>query len=72
MSEASSKFAPAPTVRFVLHEYRNDEQEPNDVIPTELHDGDSVKFVLDDGDKDCFSITTEKPGQDIALTFSGF
>ena len=60
------------TVRFVLHEYRNDEQEPNDVIPTELHDGDSVKFVLDDGDKDCFSITTEKPGQDIALTFSGF
>ena len=71
VSEAS-KFAPAPTVRFVLHEYRNDEQEPNDVIPTELHDGDSVKFVLDDGDKDCFSITTEKPGQDIALTFSGF
>lgn len=60
------------TVRFVLHEYRNDEQEPNDVIPTELHDGDSVKFVLDGGDKDRFTITTEKPGQDIALTFSGF
>lgn len=60
------------TVRFVLHEYRNDEQEPNDVIPTELHDGDSVKFVLDYGDKDWFSIKTEKPGQDIALTFSGF
>lgn len=60
------------TVRFALHEYRNDEQEPNDVIPTELHDGDSVKFVLDRGDKDCFTIKTEKPGQDIALTFSGF
>lgn len=60
------------TVRFVLHEYRNDEQEPNDVIPTELHDGDSVKFVLDGGDKDRFTIMTEKPGQDIALTFSGF
>ena len=60
------------TVRFALHEYRNDEQEPNDVIPTELHDGDSVKFVLDGGDKDRFTITTEKPGQDIALTFSGF
>ena len=60
------------TVRFVLHEYRNDEQEPNDVIPTELHDGDSVKFVLDGGDEDRFTITTEKPGQDIALTFSGF
>lgn len=60
------------TVRFALHEYRNDEQEPNDVIPTELHDGDSVKFVLDGGDTDRFTITTEKPGQDIALTFSGF
>lgn len=58
--------------RFALHEYRNDEQEPNDVIPTELHDGDSVKFVLDGGDTDRFTITTEKPGQDIALTFSGF
>ena len=68
---ASSNLFPL-TVRFVLHEYRNDEQEPNDVIPTELHDGDSVKFVLDGGDTDCFTITTEKPGQDIALTFSGF
>lgn len=68
---ASSNLIPL-TVRFVLHEYRNDEQEPNDVIPTELHDGDSVKFVLDGGDTDRFTITTEKPGQDIALTFSGF
>lgn len=68
---ASSNLFPL-TVRFALHEYRNDEQEPNDVIPTELHDGDSVKFVLDGGDTDCFTITTEKPGQDIALTFSGF
>lgn len=68
---ASSDLIPL-TVRFVLHEYRNDEQEPNDVIPTELHDGDNVKFVLDSGDTDCFTITTEKPGQDIALTFSGF
>lgn len=68
---ASSNLFPL-TVRFVLHEYRNDEQEPNDVIPTELHDGDSVKFVLDGGDTDRFTITTEKPGQDIALTFSGF
>lgn len=64
--------SPGVTVRFVLHEHKNDEQEPNDVIPTELHDGDSVKFVLDYGDKDWFSIKTEKPGQDIALTFSGF
>ncbi len=68
---ASSNLIPL-TVRFVLHEYRNDEQEPNDMIPTELHDGDSVKFVLDSGDTDRFTITTEKPGQDIALNFSGF
>lgn len=68
---ASSNLFPL-TVRFALHEYRNDEQEPNDVIPTELHDGDSVKFVLDGGDTDRFTITTEKPGQDIALTFGGF
>lgn len=71
LSAASSAELPL-TVRFVLHEYRNDEQEPNDMIPSELHDGDSVKFVLDEGDKDRFTITTEKPGQDIALTFSGF
>lgn len=71
VNPASSKLIPL-TVRFVLHEYRNDEHEPNDVTPTELHDGDSVKFVLDDGDKDWFSIKTEKPGQDIALTFGGF
>ena len=68
---ASSNLFPL-TVRFALHEYRNDEQEPNDVIPTELHDGDSMKIVLDGGDTDRFTITTEKPGQDIALTFSGF
>ena len=71
LSAASSAELPL-TVRFVLHEYRNDEQEPNDMIPSELHDGDSVKFVLDSGDTDRFTITTEKPGQDIALTFSGF
>lgn len=71
LSAASSAELPL-TVRFVLHEYRNDEQEPNDMIPSELHDGDSVKFVLDNDDTDRFTITTEKPGQDIALTFSGF
>lgn len=71
LSAASSAELPL-TVRFVLHEYRNDEQEPNDMIPSELHDGDSVKFVLDSGDTDRFTITTEKPGQDIALTFSEF
>lgn len=71
LSTSSSAKLPM-TVRFVLHEYRNDEQEPNDVIPTELHDGDIVKFALDYSDWDSFVITTDKPGQDISLTFGGF
>ncbi len=69
-ASSSAKFP--MTVRFVLHEYRNDGQEPNDVIPTELHDGDIVKFALDYSDWDSFVITTDKPGQDISLTFGGF
>lgn len=69
-ASSSAKFP--LTVRFVLHEYRNDEQEPNDAIPTELHDGDIVKFALDYSDWDSFVITTDKPGQDISLTFGGF
>ena len=69
-ASSSAKFP--MTVRFVLHEYRNDEQEPNDVIPTELHDGDIVKFALDYSDWDSFVFTTDKPGQDISLTFGGF
>ena len=60
------------TVRFMLREYKNDAQEPNDVTPTELHDGDAISFTLDGGDRDQFAITTIKPGQDIALTFGGF
>ena len=44
LSAASSAELPL-TVRFVLHEYRNDEQEPNDMIPSELHDGDSYAFT---------------------------
>ncbi len=32
----------------------------NDVIPTELHDGDIVKFALDYSDWDSFVITTDK------------
>ena len=69
-ASSSAKFP--MTVRFVLHEYRNDEQEPNDVIPTELHDGDAISFTLDGGDRDKFAITTTKSGQDIALTIGGF
>ena len=60
------------TVQFTLREYKNDEQEPNDVTPTELHDGDAISFTLDGGDRDQFAITTIKPGQDIALTIGGF
>ncbi len=60
------------TVRFMLREYKNDAQEPNDVTPTELHDGDAISFTLDGGDRDQFAITTTKPGQDIALTIGGF
>ena len=59
------------TVRFMLREY-NDAQEPNDVTPTELHDGDAISFTLDGGDRDQFAFTTTKPGQDIALTIGGF
>lgn len=60
------------TVQFTLREYKNDAQEPNDVTPTELHDGDAISFTLDGGDRDQFAITTTKPGQDIALTIGGF
>lgn len=59
-------------VRFTLREYKNDAQEPNDVTPTELHDGDAISFTLDGGDRDKFAITTTQPGQDIALTIGGF
>ena len=59
-------------IRFTLHEYKNDAQEPNDVIPTELHDGDAISFTLDGGDRDKFAITTTKSRQDIALTIGGF
>lgn len=60
------------TVQFTLREYKNDEHEPNDVTPTELHDGDAISFTLDCGDRDKFAITTTQPGQDIALTIGGF
>lgn len=60
------------TVQFTLREYKNDAQEPNDVTPTELHDGDAISFTLDGGDRDQFAFTTTKPGQDIALTIGGF
>ena len=52
----------------------NDANEPNDTkaTATELHDGESKEFTLAAGDVDYFKVTTTKPGQDIALTVSGY
>ena len=72
MHDYSLKDGAKKDIRFTLHEYKNDAQEPNDVIPTELHDGDAISFTLDGGERDKFAITTTKSGQDIALTIGGF
>ena len=52
----------------------NDANEPNDTREnaTMLKSGDKVDFILGAGDYDWFRITTDKPGQDIALTVSGY
>ena len=52
----------------------NDANEPNDTKEqaTPLHSGESKEFTLAAGDVDCFKVTTTKPGQDIALTVSGY
>lgn len=52
----------------------NDTNEPNDTKEqaTPLHSGESKEFTLAAGDVDCFKVTTTKPGQDIALTVSGY
>ena len=52
----------------------NDANEPNDTREnaTMLKSGDKVEFILGAGDYDWFRITTDKPGQDIALTVSGY
>lgn len=72
INDYSLKDGAKKDIRFTLHEYKNDAQEPNDVTPTELHDGDAISFTLDGGDRDKFAITTTKSGQDIALTIGGF
>lgn len=72
INDYSLKDGAKKDIRFTLHEYKNDAQEPNDVTPTELHDGDAISFTLDGGDRDQFAITTTKSGQDIALTIGGF
>lgn len=52
----------------------NDANEPNDTKEqaTPLHSGESKEFTLAAGDVDYFKVTTTKPGQDIALTVSGY
>lgn len=52
----------------------NDTNEPNDTKEqaTPMHSGESKEFTLAAGDVDYFKVTTTKPGQDIALTVSGY
>ena len=52
----------------------NDANEPNDTKAqaTPLHSGESKEFTLAAGDVDYFKVITTKPGQDIALTVSGY
>ena len=52
----------------------NDANEPNDTKEqaTPLHSGESTEFTLAGRDVDYFKVTTTKPGQDIALTVSGY
>lgn len=52
----------------------NDANELNDTKEqaTPLHSGESKEFTLAAGDVDYFKVTTTKPGQDIALTVSGY
>lgn len=52
----------------------NDANEPNDTktAATPLHNGESTEFTLAGSDVDYFKVTTTAPGQDIALTVSGY
>lgn len=52
----------------------NDANEPNDTKAqaTPLHSGESKEFTLANPDVDYFKVITTKPGQDIALTVSGY
>lgn len=52
----------------------NDDNEPNNSFETasELKSGDTVNFTVGYGDYDYFKVVTTKPGQDIAVTISGY
>lgn len=62
------------TASFVSTLIDNDTNEPNDTkaTATELHDGESTEFTVAGSDIDYFKVVTTKPGQDIALTVSGY
>lgn len=59
---------------FTITLLDNDTNEPNDTkaTATELHDGESTEFTVAGSDIDYFKVVTRKPGQDIALTVSGY
>lgn len=59
---------------FPVTLYDNDTNEPNDTkaAATTLHSGESAEFTLAGRDVDYFKVTTTAPGQDIALTVSGY
>lgn len=59
---------------FTVTLYDNDTNEPNDTkeTATALHSGESTEFTLAGRDADYFKVTTTAPGQDIALTVSGY
>lgn len=59
---------------FTITLLDNDTNEPNDTkaVATELHDGESTEFTVAGSDIDYFKVVTTKPGQDIALTVSGY
>lgn len=62
------------SISFTASLLDNDTNEPNDtkVAATELHDGESTEFTVVGSDIDYFKVVTTKPGQDIALTVSGY
>lgn len=59
---------------FTLSFIRNDANEPNNTrdTATELRSGETVKFAVENYDHDYFKVVTDKPGQDIAVTISGY
>lgn len=61
-------------ISFTASLIDNDTNEPNDTkaTATELNDGESTEFTVAGSDIDYFKVVTTKPGQDIALTVSGY